>query len=158
MTISAVPSQSTTRPWQRSYAGSFIANRNGFVLRILRSQSLGIIVTPKAPDGESLYSMQSQFSRSSCFCQLGNNPRLREWSGQEDLNFSRYGACEPAAEIPSEAEGPKFTGAPIGNSKEKWSGREDLNLRPPGPEPGALPGCATPRRMRSTVARAEDSD
>ena len=25
------------------------------------------------------------------------------------------------------------------------SGREDLNLRPPGPEPGALPGCATPR-------------
>jgi hypothetical protein len=26
-------------------------------------------------------------------------------------------------------------------SKEKdWSGREDLNLRPPGPEPGALPG------------------
>src|SRR5438105_14679387 len=29
--------------------------------------------------------------------------------------------------------------------KEDWSGREDLNLRPPGPEPGALPGCATPR-------------
>src|SRR6478752_7402205 len=26
------------------------------------------------------------------------------------------------------------------------SGREDLNLRPPGPQPGALPGCATPRR------------
>ena len=23
---------------------------------------------------------------------------------------------------------------------KKWSGREDLNLRPPGPEPGALPG------------------
>src|SRR5438128_2155833 len=22
----------------------------------------------------------------------------------------------------------------------RWSGREDLNLRPPGPEPGALPG------------------
>lgn len=28
---------------------------------------------------------------------------------------------------------------------EKWSGREDLNLRPPAPEAGALPGCATPR-------------
>ena len=27
------------------------------------------------------------------------------------------------------------------NGQEKdWSGREDLNLRPPGPEPGALPG------------------
>ena len=28
----------------------------------------------------------------------------------------------------------------------KWSGREDLNLRPPRPERGALPGCATPRQ------------
>src|SRR5689334_11269299 len=26
-----------------------------------------------------------------------------------------------------------------------WSGREDLNLRLHGPEPCALPGCATPR-------------
>src|SRR5574337_61703 len=26
-----------------------------------------------------------------------------------------------------------------------WSGRRDLNAGPPGPEPGALPGCATPR-------------
>jgi hypothetical protein len=25
------------------------------------------------------------------------------------------------------------------NGKDKWSGREDSNLRPPGPEPGALP-------------------
>ena len=29
---------------------------------------------------------------------------------------------------------------------EEWSGREDLNLRPPAPKAGALPGCATPRR------------
>ena len=27
----------------------------------------------------------------------------------------------------------------------QWSGREDLNLRLLGPEPSALPGCATPR-------------
>jgi integrase len=26
------------------------------------------------------------------------------------------------------------------NPTKDWSGREDLNLRPPGPEPGALPG------------------
>ena len=26
-----------------------------------------------------------------------------------------------------------------------WSGRQDLNLRPSGPKPDALPGCATPR-------------
>ncbi|VWX56885.1 hypothetical protein SPHINGOR109_10733 [Sphingorhabdus sp. 109] len=30
--------------------------------------------------------------------------------------------------------------------REKWSGRQDLNLRPPVPKTGALPGCATPRR------------
>src|SRR5206468_11607990 len=28
-----------------------------------------------------------------------------------------------------------------------WSGRPDLNRRPPAPKAGALPGCATPRRM-----------
>ena len=28
------------------------------------------------------------------------------------------------------------------------SGRQDLNLRPPGPQPGALPDCATPRDVR----------
>ncbi len=30
--------------------------------------------------------------------------------------------------------------------RESWSGREDLNLRLPAPEAGALPGCATPRQ------------
>ena len=29
--------------------------------------------------------------------------------------------------------------------KLDWSGREDLNLRPPAPHAGTLPGCATPR-------------
>src|SRR5438309_1351191 len=29
----------------------------------------------------------------------------------------------------------------------KWSGREDSNLRPPAPEAGALPDCATPRSL-----------
>ena len=29
--------------------------------------------------------------------------------------------------------------------KNNWSGREDLNLRPPTPHAGALPDCATPR-------------
>ncbi len=28
-----------------------------------------------------------------------------------------------------------------------WSGREDLNLRPPAPKAGALPDCATPRHF-----------
>ena len=32
-------------------------------------------------------------------------------------------------------------------TSEVWSGREDLNLRLPRPERGALPGCATPRSV-----------
>ena len=28
-----------------------------------------------------------------------------------------------------------------------WSGRPDLNRRPPAPKAGALPGCATPRQV-----------
>lgn len=33
---------------------------------------------------------------------------------------------------------------------ENWSGREDSNLRPYGPEPYALPNCATPRQERKS--------
>jgi hypothetical protein len=29
--------------------------------------------------------------------------------------------------------------------RKDWSGRGDLNSRPPAPKAGALPGCATPR-------------
>src|SRR6267142_5245266 len=37
-----------------------------------------------------------------------------------------------------------------GNERtSKWSGRQDLNLRPPPPQGGALPGCATPRPLRA---------
>ena len=33
------------------------------------------------------------------------------------------------------------------------SGRQDSNLRPPGPKPGALPACATPRYFLKQVSR-----
>src|SRR5438309_10704684 len=39
------------------------------------------------------------------------------------------------------------------NSLRNWSGREDLNLRPPAPKAGALPGCATPRRRGQQLYR-----
>jgi hypothetical protein len=34
-----------------------------------------------------------------------------------------------------------------GRARGRWSGRADLNGRPPAPKAGALPGCATPRRQ-----------
>ena len=43
---------------------------------------------------------------------------------------------------------------PSGLREEGWSGRWDSNSRPPGPKPGALPGCATPRnKQRRREAR-----
>ena len=33
----------------------------------------------------------------------------------------------------------------------KWSGRQDLNLRPPAPHAGALPNCATSRYRKSYI-------
>src|SRR5438552_17383405 len=35
-----------------------------------------------------------------------------------------------------------------------WSGRPDLNRRPPAPKAGALPGCATPRHEMLSHYRA----
>ena len=38
--------------------------------------------------------------------------------------------------------------SPLRERASHQSGRQDLNLRPPGPQPGALPDCATPRSGR----------
>ena len=40
---------------------------------------------------------------------------------------------------------PRLRGSDPGVERKKWSGREDLNLRPLQPHCSALPGCATPR-------------
>src|SRR6266496_3908878 len=34
----------------------------------------------------------------------------------------------------------------------RWSGRQDLNLRPLAPQASALPGCATPRNLGRAIA------
>ena len=36
-----------------------------------------------------------------------------------------------------------------------WSGRWDLNPGPSGPQPDALPGCATPRAVQDSTADAD---
>src|SRR5258708_39069646 len=63
-----------------------------------------------------------------------NSKRIYAWKVSEVNTV----AFLPTARIFDNSEGVYLI-------ENKWSGREDLNLRPPGPEPGALPGCATPR-------------
>lgn len=36
-----------------------------------------------------------------------------------------------------------------------WSGQQDLNLRPPHPQCGALPGCAMPRNLEFATKSSE---
>jgi hypothetical protein len=43
-----------------------------------------------------------------------------------------------------------------GSKWEKWSGRLDSNQRPPAPEAGALPDCATPRTVVSSAGKLRD--
>jgi cytochrome P450 len=54
-------------------------------------------------------------------------------------------ACPPAASA---------TGLRTGGTVSEWSGRQDSNLRPSAPKADALPGCATPRPVRSDHALA----
>src|SRR5581483_9305934 len=42
---------------------------------------------------------------------------------------------------------PLIPGSAIVSDSINWSGRGDLNARPPAPKAGALPGCATPRHV-----------
>ena len=38
------------------------------------------------------------------------------------------------------------------------SGRQDSNLRPPGPKPGALPDCATPRLLNPPIVSIDETN
>ena len=79
---------------------------------------------------------------------------LRETTGCN--HTTGIGAAKPSTGSRSIAEigprGPNWTANPLYTAlahnaicREFESGRQDLNLRPPGPQPGALPDCATPR-------------
>lgn len=86
---------------------------------------------------------------------------IERWSGREDLNLRPLGP-EPSA-LPSCAtprHGIFHFGMRIAvlfypairnpqSALKKWSGREDLNLRPHAPQACALPGCATSRQKSS---------
>ena len=53
------------------------------------------------------------------------------------------------APVPVASDNAAHAAQGIRKPKTFWSGREDLNLRPPAPKAGALPGCATPRQSEA---------
>ena len=69
------------------------------------------------------------------------------------VHAGRSGASRPAviaritprSHPQSQTLPPQDASSPSQHPPAFLSGRQDLNLRPPGPQPGALPDCATPR-------------
>jgi hypothetical protein len=54
--------------------------------------------------------------------------------------------------MPTGLTWPSRSNSPLRTSVQPsrpWSGRQDLNLRPPAPKAGALPNCATPRSTQA---------
>ncbi len=69
------------------------------------------------------------------------------WSGREGENkpFVLNGQTQLFERQRPGIRTPTYKNTCQGQVLYLWSGREDLNLRPPQPHCGALPGCATPR-------------
>src|SRR5689334_7410846 len=82
--------------------------------------------------------------------------------------MKREKRAPPHSRALSLSHGPLYCGAPEGNRTPdlrlrrpllyptellapNWSGRDDLNVRPPAPKAGALPGCATPRYVKQFI-------
>ncbi len=64
-------------------------------------------------------------------------------AAEENACLIKNGAGEGNRTLVTSLEGWRST---IELHPHIWSEQQDLNLRPPGPEPGALPNCAMPRQ------------
>jgi len=86
--------------------------------------------------GHSNRDMQQRYSRSGVKIDSLFRTMTAQRAGLVDISGIK--AIEvPKVSCESRPVAPTST---LANSLNRWSGREDLNLRPPGPEPGALPG------------------
>lgn len=85
-----------------------------------------------------------RFSRpvySAALATLRDPSRAAVWRGMVNpVGIKPARGHVQGGRSPVRATGPR-------QSWRSWSGRRDSNPRPPGPKPGALPGCATTREM-----------
>ena len=84
-------------------------------------------------------------------CEAPEHPRsarMFETARSAKIHWARKSCCPTKSVIVEKQKSfysPKRAEA---ISLWKMSGRQDSNLRPPGPKPGALPDCATPRKLQ----------
>ena len=86
-------------------------------------------------------------------------PRWREMMVELPLNQIRIRATDAQK---CRARGGRASGKPTPKYQKqalkptfRWSGRRDLNPRQPAPKAGALPDCATPRKVNQAEAGPE---
>ncbi len=86
------------------------------------------------------------------FFSVGGQTRVmwavRGRNAQENATYQSPVAADEITPQPhpqSQILPPQDAPSPSQHPTTLQSGRQDLNLRPPGPQPGALPDCATPR-------------
>src|SRR5713101_6514080 len=81
-----------------------------------------------------------QQRRSGARCPAGRVYDARNWTGVSLWEEAGYGEL-----LSNLFSGLTTSTEFLSISGRDWSGRPDLNRRPPAPKAGALPGCATPR-------------
>ena len=68
-------------------------------------------------------------------------------SCSNQLSVSNFSLALGISKMSSAAKGEGCLNFGRERKEEKWSDRLDLNQRPPPPQGGALPGCATVRQL-----------
>jgi hypothetical protein len=115
--------------------------------------ALEVADSVKASQLAARQSLSSRFAAHPQSKQQPQRRRIRKWTGQRR---PRTAVCRNwTASLATHPLSPRKRPAKAGLSCV--SGRQDLNLRPPGPQPGALPDCATPRGASSASGRRESN-
>jgi hypothetical protein len=124
--------------------------RRAPLTKLLERPSSGLLdMDPLLPRRDLLLLGFGKAAERNCRCELGHSGSLSDRSGplvvlravlRTDWRAASrlFGCPEPASQA----------GSGI-------SGRQDLNLRPLGPQPSALPDCATPRWALHSTNRRE---
>ena len=109
--------------------------------------------SPSSRRCSALPSSQQRSTSTRTLQQSGHGKLPRASTGRPSV--ARLQPISRCDELRSEVRSTPRSGLPGRGVfvRESWSGRRDSNPRPPVPQTGALPDCATPRRTRSLAPR-----
>jgi hypothetical protein len=141
-------------------AGELDTKKAGLLLYALQTASCNLHHTNFEPFMHSVVldprdAANSPLGESELWCDEDFEEEEDE-AGDQEEGASDFAEIDAQADTVSSAHAPKTpqqvdvvvtrgVASSANTRREIWSGRLDLNQRPPAPKAGALPGCATPR-------------